>query len=214
MVVAYHVIFGAYGFWLPNDPRGSWSEFVWAWELRRFGEATKVHVRRSVAGRRHDVGLRREAKLALKYPAVALDGRQAVSAGRGLARAAEESGYSVYACSILPEHVHLVVGRHHYEVEQVVRVMKQAATEELARDGRHPLGKFVDGEGRVPTPWARKCWHVFLEDARDVERAVRYVENNPVKEGLARQRWQCVVPWESVDLRSTAKRAIERGRWV
>lgn len=23
-----HVIFGAYGFWLPNDPRGSWSEFV------------------------------------------------------------------------------------------------------------------------------------------------------------------------------------------
>ena len=22
-VLAYHVIFGAYGFWLPNDPRGS-----------------------------------------------------------------------------------------------------------------------------------------------------------------------------------------------
>lgn len=28
MVLAYHVIFGAYGFWLPNDPRGSWSKFV------------------------------------------------------------------------------------------------------------------------------------------------------------------------------------------
>jgi hypothetical protein len=28
MIRASHVIFGAYGFWLPNDPRGSWSTFV------------------------------------------------------------------------------------------------------------------------------------------------------------------------------------------
>jgi len=23
-IIAYHIVFGAYGFWLPNDPRGSW----------------------------------------------------------------------------------------------------------------------------------------------------------------------------------------------
>jgi hypothetical protein len=28
MILAFHAIFGAYGFWLPNDPRGSWSDFV------------------------------------------------------------------------------------------------------------------------------------------------------------------------------------------
>ena len=39
MIVGYHVIFGVYGFWLPNDPRGSWSEFVASWELARFGKA-------------------------------------------------------------------------------------------------------------------------------------------------------------------------------
>jgi len=33
MVRAYHVIFGMYGFWLPNDERGSWSDFVGSWEL-------------------------------------------------------------------------------------------------------------------------------------------------------------------------------------
>ena len=38
-VLAYHLILTAYGFWLPNDPRGSWSDFVRAWELRRFGPA-------------------------------------------------------------------------------------------------------------------------------------------------------------------------------
>ncbi len=42
MALAYHVIFGTYGFWLPNDPRGSWSTFVGSWELYRFGKATKV----------------------------------------------------------------------------------------------------------------------------------------------------------------------------
>ncbi len=49
-VLAYHVIFGAYGFWLPNDPRGSWSDFVAAWELfLAGGHATKTTTRRSVA---------------------------------------------------------------------------------------------------------------------------------------------------------------------
>ena len=41
MVYASHVIFCAYGFWLPNDPRGSWSDFVGSWELLRFGRATQ-----------------------------------------------------------------------------------------------------------------------------------------------------------------------------
>ncbi len=90
----------------------------------------------------------------------------------------------MYACSILPEHVHLVVGRHHYDVEQVVRVMKQSATEELTKDRRHPLAVYRDREGKLPMPWARKCWHVFLEDDADVARAVTYVERHPMKEGL------------------------------
>ena len=44
MVHAYHAIFGAYGFWLPNDPRGSWTTFVGSWELNPFGPATKTNV--------------------------------------------------------------------------------------------------------------------------------------------------------------------------
>lgn len=27
MIYAFHAICGLYGFWLPNDPRGSWSDF-------------------------------------------------------------------------------------------------------------------------------------------------------------------------------------------
>ena len=62
MVVGYHLIITAYGFWLPNDPRGSWSDFVGAWELLRFGPATKTDSRQSVASRPHDHQRRLEAK--------------------------------------------------------------------------------------------------------------------------------------------------------
>ena len=74
MVIASHVIVTTYGFWLPNDPRGSWSEFVGAWELLRYGKATKVTTRRSVAAARHDHQRRLAAKTALKYPTVEFAG--------------------------------------------------------------------------------------------------------------------------------------------
>ena len=42
VVLGYHIIFTAYGFWLPNDPRGSWSEFVAAWELFLHGARRRL----------------------------------------------------------------------------------------------------------------------------------------------------------------------------
>src|SRR5260370_1534239 len=196
-VLAYHVIFGAYGFWLPNDPRGSWSEFVAAWDLfRAGGPATTPTTRRSVAGAAHDSSARRRVKQALKYPAVVFDGHQALSISHGFARMAEKSGYHIHACSILPEHVHLVLGRHHYKVEQMVRLLKAEASIRLAEDGRHPLALWPQADGSLPTPWAAKCWKVFLDSAEDIERAIRYVQNNPVKEGKRPQRWPFVVPYQ------------------
>ena len=54
MILGLHFIFSAYGFWLPNDPRGSWSDTVRDLELLRFGPATKADTTRSVAARPHD----------------------------------------------------------------------------------------------------------------------------------------------------------------
>src|SRR5437016_61548 len=112
MVHAYHVIFSAYGFWLPNDPRGSWSDFVGSWELARFGRATKTDSRRSVAARPHDRALREEAKQALQYPAVEFSGKQAQLIGQGFRKSIHKGGVPVWACAILPKHVHMVIGRH------------------------------------------------------------------------------------------------------
>jgi hypothetical protein len=86
MILAYHVVFSTYGFWLPNDPRGSWSDFVAAWELFRYGPATKTDERRSVAAKPHDHRVRMEAKSALKYPPVEFNGEQARRRTRHLER--------------------------------------------------------------------------------------------------------------------------------
>ena len=77
MIVGYHLIWTVYGYWLPNDPRGSWSDFVGAWELLRYGPATKTSTTKSVAYTEHDQRLRREAKKALKYSPVLFSGLQA-----------------------------------------------------------------------------------------------------------------------------------------
>jgi len=197
MIRAYHAIFTAYGFWLPNDPRGSWSDFVGSWELFRFGAATTIRTRRSVAAKPHDRALREAAKRSLKYPPVHFDGHQALSIAAGFASAVSECGYPVFACSILPEHVHIVVARCGRPIERIVAHWKAKATAQLSRDGRHPLASFTDRRGSAPTPWAAKCWKTFLEADEDVRRAVRYVERNPVKEGKRPQQWRFVVPWET-----------------
>src|SRR5438034_8476987 len=131
MAIAYHIVFGAYGFWLPNDPRGSWSDFVGAWELFRFGPATKVDTRASLANKPHDRDLRQSAKEALKYPPVQFSGVQARAIGEGFAESARRGGVIIWACAILPEHVHLVVARHRQSVETVINCFKAAATRSL-----------------------------------------------------------------------------------
>lgn len=196
MVIAYHIIFTAYGFWLPNDPRGSWSDFVRAWELVFFGKATKTTERRSLARRSQDRAKRLAAKSVLRYSPVEFSGKQALSVAKGFVRAIRESGYTILACAILPTHVHLVVARHERLAERIIGHLKARATQQLIADGLHPFAKHRDSNGRVPAVWARRGWKVFLHTMEDVRRAIDYVEQNPVREGRPLQRWSFVKPFD------------------
>jgi hypothetical protein len=129
MVLGYHAIFTCYGFWLPNDPRGSWSDWIRVWELLRYGPATKTSARRSVAHRDHDRQQRLAAKQSLKYPPVVFTGLQARAVSRGFATAIDESDYLVTACAIMPDHVHAVVLRHEREIERIIGHLKSRATQ-------------------------------------------------------------------------------------
>jgi REP element-mobilizing transposase RayT len=192
MILASHIIFTAYGFWLPNDPRGSWSDFVRCWEiLRAGGPATKINDRRSVADRAHDADARRAAKRALRHPPVRFDGTQALWTARGFARAVDESDYSICACSIMPDHVHVVAGRHEHTARRIAGHLKTRGTQALIAAGLHPMPDVAHEP--LPSPWVRKCWKVYLDTHEDVRRAIRYVEENPLQIGFKPQSWSFVI---------------------
>jgi len=196
MVIGYHIIIGAYGFWLPNDPRGSWSTEVWARHLRPFGPASKVDARHSLVSRKHDQARRLEAKRQLRYPPVKFSGVQARTVAGGFEKAADELELKVYACSILPDHVHLVTARHPRDVEYIAGFLKRAASRRLKAEGLHPLAEYSCAEGRLPSPRGDHGWFVYLDTHAQIRQRIRYVEENPKKEGLPPQNWPFVVRYE------------------
>ena len=195
MILGLHFIFSAYGFWLPNDPRGSWSEVVRQYELACFGPATKVTTTRSVAAAPHDHARRLKAKQALKYPPVQFNGKQAQAIAKGFAVASHEANYRVLALAIMPDHVHLLLERHPRHIDQIASHLKAKATQAMNEAGMHPMARYPLSNGCVPSPWARKYWCPFVDDERYMEAAIKYIEGNPVKAGLKRQRWSFVKPY-------------------
>ena len=188
MDLAYHLVFSAYGFWLPNDPRGSWSTFVGSPELYRFGPATKASERRSLAAVEHDHALRLRAKESLKFSPVAFTGRQALAVAQGMDTARQEAAYQIYACAIMPDHVHVVVARHERNVDRIIGHFKAKATIRLADSGLWPNAD--------RTVWAKKGWHVFLNSSAEGKWAIEYVARNPSKDGKRPQFWSFLEPFE------------------
>jgi REP element-mobilizing transposase RayT len=117
----------------------------------------------------------------LARPPVSFTGEQA----REIVRGFSQTPYTLHACAVLPEHVHLVVAYNPRHIRRVVAHLKSEATR-LLRE----CGWFATG-----TPWAVKGWNVYLNSNEDVLRAIRYVEQNPLREGKRLQRWSCVVPY-------------------
>jgi REP element-mobilizing transposase RayT len=187
-VVADHVVITNYGFRLPNDPRGSWSDYVRSWELfLAGGPATKVDSRQSVAARPHDYQLRQRSQAALVRPPVEFTGEQALAVGVGFGEFVKRSRVMTLASSIIPRHVHLVIDRPPYSAEQATNLLKGAATTESSRRGLHPFANSPYANGSLPTPWARKQWIVNLNTSADILRAIAYVERNPQRDGLRRR---------------------------
>jgi len=195
-MLGWHLIFSVYGFWLPNDERGSGSSSVRAQHIYEAGgEATKVYTTHSVAARPHDVRMRRRAKESLKYPAVLLTGLQARAVARGIEAVVPKIGLTIHACAIMPDHVHVVVARHRLDGDELIACLKRAGTRGMNAEGIHPMRDHPRANGRLPTPWAGGGWKVMLFSPEQMYAAIRYVEQNPVRAGFMAQRWSFVAPY-------------------
>jgi hypothetical protein len=193
MVRAYHSTFTTYGFWLSNDSRGSWSDFVRSFDLYLTGDAIKTNATRSLARRPLDHDQRDQARAALKYPIVRFNRQQIECVARGFARAIEESRYVLLACAILWDHVHAVVERYPGRtIEKIIGHLKTRAVQQLTLEGLNPMAPFADEKGRCPSVWVQHGWNVFLNTDDEIERSIEYDNRNPERMGLPRQQWSFV----------------------
>jgi REP element-mobilizing transposase RayT len=187
MVIAYHLIWTAYGTWLPNDPRGSGSHRVVAPQLADLGELhfgrKKIQPSRRVVKEFYD-----EAEERLLYDVIRFDSRQVELIADGFADAIREHRDTCYACAIMPDHVHLVIRKHRHNAEQMIDTLQSASRQRLI-DARevaplHPV-------------WTLNGCKRFLATPQHVRTAIRYVANNPLKLGLPAQHWPFVIAYDN-----------------
>lgn len=179
IVIAHHLIFTGYGWWLPNDPRGSTSRTIRNDIIADLGELH--HGRKKLQPASRDIrefyeraGRRLEHEL-LEFSRLDIE-RIADS----FAAVIHHVRYTCYACAIMPDHVHALIRKHKHLVEEMTANLQDASRLRLRDCGARPPDHPVWGEP------GRK---VFLDHPDEIRRTVRYIEGNPGKLGLPRQKW-------------------------
>src|SRR5581483_1617303 len=110
------------------------------------------------------------------------------SCADALREVADRNGYRVYALAILPDHVHIVLdsGTSAHGAPKVLNNLKGVAARRVFQAS--PELKLDLGSHHL---WTAEYQAKALPDPPAVERACRYVEDNPVRMGWPRQRF----PW-------------------
>ena len=186
MVIAHHLILTAYGWWLPNDPRGSTSQCIASDVIVELGA---LHFgRKKVQPLSRDIKeFYRRAREVLKYPLLTFDEAARVGIAEAFEICIRQHRYTCYACAILWDHTHLLIRKHKHLAEDMIENF-QLASARLLRDRGfrahdHPV-------------WAEGGWKVFLDHPDDIRRTIPYIDDNPTKLQLPRQNWTFVTLYD------------------
>jgi REP element-mobilizing transposase RayT len=185
-VIAHHLVWTAYGNWLPNDPRGSGSKHVMKTELQGLGP---VHFGR----KRHQPASNvirsfyQKADPQLNHDRLAFKIEDLTALGSCFSQAISQFAYTCYAAALMPDHVHLVIRRHRDRAEQMIESLQKqtaaAIVAERLRPATHPV-------------WTRNGWKTFLRSPDEVRRTIGYVERNPLEIGWKKQDYKWVTPYD------------------
>ncbi len=118
LVIAYHLVWTAYGWWLPNDPRGSGSQSIRSDVLAQLGELHFGRKKIQPAGREVREFYQEAADL-LKHELLTFDESCRLLIGEAFASVIEQQRYTCYACAIMPDHVHLVIRKHKHMAKEM-----------------------------------------------------------------------------------------------
>lgn len=195
MVLAHHLIWVAYGWWLPNDLRGSMSRAIASDVIAELG--VLHHGRRRIQPASRDIRAFYEvAGNVLKFPLLRFAAVEIDAIFLAFNHVIETCGYTCYACAIMPDHVHLCVRKHRDRAEDMIANLQSESRRRVRgvglRAADHPV-------------WGGPGWKVFLDSVDDIERTIPYVQHNPMKLGMAPQRFSFVTPYDGWPVRHKRK---------
>jgi len=187
IVIAYHIMWTLYGWWLPNDPRGSTSSAIRSDLITELGDVHFGRKRIQPAGK--DIrAFYEQAAAVLKHPLLSYAPSDFSIVADAIGDAICSCNYTCYACAIMPDHVHLLIRKHRDRAEEMIEKIQALSRKRLVdaglRDARHPT-------------WTRGGWKVFLDHPDEVKRTIRYVTDNPIKMRLPKQRWDFVKEYDN-----------------
>ena len=186
MVIAHHLIWTAYGYWLPNDPRGSMSKSIASDVIAQLG---KLHYgRKKVQPSGREVRqFQDQSRGALKYPLLRFATSDFSVIADGIVEALRQHIYTCYACAIMPDHVHVILRKHKHQAEEMLENLQESTRLRFRtlglRAGDHPV-------------WGGPGWKVFLDTPTDIRRTIRYIDENPPQWRLPRQQWPFVQAYD------------------
>jgi hypothetical protein len=191
MVIGYHLIWTLYGWWLPNDPRGSTSNFVHSDVIFELGNLHEGRKRVQPSSREirqfYDT-----AKDKLKFPLLSVTIGEFPIVAAGFERAIKQHHYTCYACAVMPDHVHILIRKHKHLAEEMIENLQSTSRDHLinngTRDQDHPV-------------WGGPGWKVYLDTPEDIWRTKKYIEHNPFPFRLPRQQWSFITPYDNWPIR-------------
>jgi REP element-mobilizing transposase RayT len=186
IVIGYHLTWTAYGFWLPNDPRGSMSRYVATDVIAELGHLHHGRKRVQPAGWVVREFRQRAAEV-LKFPVLRFSRGDIQTIGCAIAEAVRQHAYTCYACAVMPDHIHILVRKHKKQAEDMIEDFQAASRLRLRNSGSRAFDHPV---------WGGPGWKVFLDHPDDVRRTIEYIEQNPLKWRLPRQHWDFVKPYD------------------
>jgi REP element-mobilizing transposase RayT len=186
IVIAHHLIWTAYGSWLPNDPRGSTSEYIASDIIAELGQLhrgrRKVQPTSSMIREFHN-----RAKCVLKFPLLKFSADEFNLVAEGLQDGITEHKYTCYACAVMPDHVHILIRKHKHQAEEMIENLQHSSRLRLStsgiRSGDHPV-------------WTQGGGKVFLDHPDAIRDTIQYIEDNPLKWRLPRQYWPFVMTYD------------------
>ena len=173
MVAGFHLIWTAYGWWLPNDPRGSSSHEIRVERIAQLGELH--HGRKPIQPPSRAIhAFYEQARQVLTHPLLTFVEEDRRIIGDSFQSAIAAQRYTCYGCAIMPDHVHLLIRKHKHHAETMIENLQAASK-----------GALVVAQRRGPEhpAWGGPGWRVFLYTQDDIRRTVHFIHENPPKAG-------------------------------